>query len=125
MAGRHLLQPATQRAQGLSVAEEPRLGGRHVHRFHRFKDQVDALLQYPKTAAGPGFAQLDASALIGCHHYLRIGHGISPKWVQPIIGLAGDGLRGLGLRRGWHQPASMSPFDGGASLARGQPHLWL
>ncbi len=105
-SGGNLFKATTHRAESLSVTEKPGLGGGHMHRFHRFKDKVAALLHHPKTAAGPGFAQVDATALIGGHHFLRIGHGISPKWVQPIMGLvqawsagpwaqAGLGLAGL------------------------------
>ncbi len=81
VSGGRLLQAAPHRAEGLSVAEKPGLGGGHMHGFHRFEDQVTALLQHAKAAAGPGLAQVDAATLIGSDHFLRIGHGFSPKWV--------------------------------------------
>ncbi len=56
--GCNLFKATTHRAECLSVAEKPGHGGGHMHRFNRFKDQVAALLQHTKAAAGLGFAQV-------------------------------------------------------------------
>ena len=41
ISGSNLLQATTHRAESLSVAEQPGLGGGHMHRFHRFQPALD------------------------------------------------------------------------------------
>lgn len=114
ISGCNLFKATTHRAESLSVAEKPGLGGGNMHRFHRLKDHLTALLHHTKAAAGPGFAQVDASALIGGDHFLRISHGISPKWFLPIMGcvqawLAGPWAKAGLAPAGIQKPSSTPP----------------